>query len=95
MKPIIPVLALLVSAAHGQLVITEVMASSSHPKRTAPIPDADGDWWELTNAGASAVSLNGFKWDDVSTPASPNDKDSLFQSFRTRPTASPGIEGVR
>ena len=71
MKPIFPLLALLTSAAHGQLVITEVMPSSVHPSNVAPSPDADGDWWELTNTGSSAVDLTGYKWDDVPTPASP------------------------
>lgn len=71
MKPIIPALAFLTSAAHGQLVITEVMPSSAHPTNVSPTPDADGDWWELTNTGSSAVDLTGYKWDDTPTPASP------------------------
>ena len=69
MKPIPLLLALLTSAAHGQLVITEVMAASGHPSNTAPTPDANGDWWELTNTGATAVDLTGYKWDDTPTPA--------------------------
>ena len=71
MKPICLSLALLASAAHGELVITEVMASSSHPTNVAPTPDANGDWWELTNTGSVAVDLTGYKWDDVPTPLSP------------------------
>ncbi len=72
MKLILPALALLTASAHGQLVITEVMAASAHPVRTAPTPDADGDWWELTNTGPSAVNLTGYKWDDTPTPATPS-----------------------
>ena len=72
MKLILPALAFLTASAHGQLVITEVMAASAHPVRTAPTPDADGDWWELTNTGASAVNLTGYKWDDTPNPATPS-----------------------
>ncbi|RYD18946.1 MAG: choice-of-anchor D domain-containing protein, partial [Verrucomicrobiaceae bacterium] len=32
----------------------------------------NGDWWELTNTGSSAVSLNNYKWDDTPTPADPS-----------------------
>ena len=71
MKTILPALALLTASAHGQLVVTEVMAASAHPTRIAPTPDADGDWWELTNTGPSAVNLTGYKWDDTPTPATP------------------------
>jgi Lamin Tail Domain/Abnormal spindle-like microcephaly-assoc'd, ASPM-SPD-2-Hydin len=72
MKPILPALALLTSAAHGELVITEVMASSAHPTNVAPTPDANGDWWELTNTGSSAVSLNGYSWDDTPNAVTPS-----------------------
>jgi len=58
-------------SAHANLVITEVMAASQHPTLTAPATDADGDWWELTNTGTSAVDLSGYKWDDIPTPATP------------------------
>lgn len=71
MKPILTVLAFLTAAAHGQLVITEVMASSAHPSKTAPAPDADGDWWELTNSGSKVVDLTGYTWDDTPTPEAP------------------------
>jgi Lamin Tail Domain/Abnormal spindle-like microcephaly-assoc'd, ASPM-SPD-2-Hydin len=70
MKLILPALALLTASVHGQLVITEVMAESAHVKN-APIPDADGDWWELTNTGSTSVNLTGYKWDDTPTPATP------------------------
>ena len=71
MKLIFSSLALLTASAHGQLVITEVMAASAHPVKIAPTPDADGDWWELTNTGPSAVNLTGYRWDDTPTPATP------------------------
>jgi hypothetical protein len=58
-------------SAHANLVITEVMAASQHPTLIAPAPDADGDWWELTNAGTTAVDLTGYKWDDTPTPLTP------------------------
>ncbi|RYD25603.1 MAG: lamin tail domain-containing protein, partial [Verrucomicrobiaceae bacterium] len=82
MKPFLPVLALLSgsAAAHGQLVITEVMASSGHSAT-----NANGDWWELTNTGSSAVSLNGYKWDDTPTPATPT-----VSSFPAGITIQPG-----
>lgn len=54
--------------AHAELVITEVMASSLH----APNSSFDGDWWELTNTGTSAVNLAGYKWDDTPTPLTPS-----------------------
>jgi Lamin Tail Domain/Abnormal spindle-like microcephaly-assoc'd, ASPM-SPD-2-Hydin len=66
MKSILPALALLTASAHGQLVITEVMADSGH--LTA---GTKGDWWELTNTSSSAVNLTGYKWDDIPTPLTP------------------------
>jgi len=45
--------------ASGQLVITEAMSNSANPGGAA-----NGDWWELTNTGASTVNLNGYYWDD-------------------------------
>ena len=45
--------------ARADLVITEIMCSSSHSDGTR-----NGDWWELTNTGASAVSLANYSWDD-------------------------------
>jgi hypothetical protein len=46
-------------SASAQLVITEVMANSSHPGGAA-----NGDWWELTNTGGSSVDLTDYYWDD-------------------------------
>ena len=45
------------SAATADLVITEVMSSSSQTF-------LDGDWWELTNTGTNDVDLSGYYWDD-------------------------------
>ncbi len=56
MKPIL-LLALLSLSASADLVITEVMPSSAHTT-------LKGDWWELTNTGTSAVSLDGYYWND-------------------------------
>ncbi|MEO5915885.1 MAG: choice-of-anchor D domain-containing protein [Luteolibacter sp.] len=71
MKPIFLIFALCSVVAHAQLVITEVMASSSHPSQSSPTPDANGDWWELTNIGSITVNLSGYTWDDIPTPANP------------------------
>ena len=56
MKPIL-LFALLSLSASADLVITEVMPSSAHTT-------LKGDWWELTNTGTSAVSLDGYYWND-------------------------------
>jgi hypothetical protein len=52
------VIALLAVNANAALVITEVMSSSKQSGA------ANGDWFELTNTGASSVNLNGYYWDD-------------------------------
>jgi uncharacterized protein YjiK len=39
---------------HAQLLVTEIQS------------DGLSDFWELTNVGASAVDLSGYKWDDES-----------------------------
>jgi Lamin Tail Domain/Abnormal spindle-like microcephaly-assoc'd, ASPM-SPD-2-Hydin len=67
MKLTLTTLAILTASVHGQLVITEVMASSAHAATT----NANGDWWELTNTGPTAVNLTGYKWDDTPTPLTP------------------------
>ncbi len=46
-------------SANADLVITEAMSSSGNP--TGP---ANGDWWELTNTGASDIDLVNYYWDD-------------------------------
>lgn len=47
----------LATTAKADLVITEVMSSSQHQG------PANGDWFELTNTGAS-VNLENYYWDD-------------------------------
>ncbi len=87
MKSIVPALALalLTSAAPGELVITEVMASSLHTKYVSPTPDADGDWWELTNTGTASVNLTNYQWDDIPTPLTPT-----VSNFPAGVTIQPG-----
>ena len=61
------VIFLTIVSAHANLVITEVMAASRHTSNAI----VDGDWWELTNTGTSAINLSGYKWDDTPTPTGP------------------------
>ncbi|MEM0965251.1 MAG: lamin tail domain-containing protein [Verrucomicrobiota bacterium] len=58
-KVLISAFSILATTASAQLVITEVMSNSDHPGG-----DANGDWWELTNTGGSAVDLTDYYWDD-------------------------------
>jgi Lamin Tail Domain/Abnormal spindle-like microcephaly-assoc'd, ASPM-SPD-2-Hydin len=67
MKSILSALAVITASAHGELVITEVMASSAH----LATANANGDWWELTNTGTLEVDLTGYRWDDTPTSSSP------------------------
>src|SRR5262249_15696698 len=61
-------------SAFGALVITEVMSTSN-----APAGNLSGqDWWELTNNGPAAVSLNGYSWEDDSGGASPSGDVAIF-----------------
>jgi hypothetical protein len=54
-------LATLSSIASAQLVITEINSDGT-----------PGDFWELTNFGASSVNIGSYKWDDESAnPADP------------------------
>ncbi len=58
---------LLASSSVGQLAVTEVMWKSGHPEAdlvTLLGGDGNGDWFELTNFGASAVNLEGYLFDD-------------------------------
>ena len=59
-------------AARADLVITEVMPSSSHTNSVA-----NGDWWELYNSGASAIDLTGYSWDDNSATAGSADFNAV------------------
>ncbi|MGE3242942.1 MAG: lamin tail domain-containing protein [Pirellulales bacterium] len=48
------------TSAQAGLVITEVASTSG-----APAGALEGlDWWELTNTGPGAVSLDGYSWED-------------------------------
>lgn len=47
--------------ASADLVISEVMADSRHLDTAI-----NGDWWEITNNGSSAINLSGYSWDDDS-----------------------------
>lgn len=51
-----PVLALPLSA---QLRITEVMSNSNHSDTAA-----NGDWFEITNTGSTAINIAGYSFDD-------------------------------
>jgi hypothetical protein len=71
MKSIIPILALLASAAPSgaAIIITEVMSSSLHPSGGSN----NGDWFEITNTGNSSINVTGWSWDDSSkAPGSSN-----------------------
>ena len=61
------VLLVLISlSSRADLIITEVMPSSSHTNTVA-----NGDWWELYNSGASPIDLTSYSWDDnTATPGS-------------------------
>ena len=71
MKKILLIISLATAAltgANAQLFITEVMSSSAHSGGTN-----NGDWFELTNTGATPVNITGWSWDDNSnTPGSAN-----------------------
>lgn len=51
----------LAGAASGALVVTEVMAQTSSGSAST----MNGDWWELTNTGGSAINLAGYQWADT------------------------------
>ena len=59
-------------SARADLMITEVMSSSSHTNSAA-----NGDWWELYNSGAAAVDLTGYSWDDNTATAGSADFNGL------------------
>lgn len=59
-------------AARANLMITEVMSSSSHTNTVA-----NGDWWELYNSGASDIDLTGYSWDDNTATAGSADFNSV------------------
>ena len=61
-----------VLSAQADLVITEVMSSSSHTNSAA-----NGDWWELYNSGTSSIDLTGYSWDDNTATAGSADFNGL------------------
>jgi hypothetical protein len=65
-------LGILSSPLSAQIVITEVMSSSSHPDGSS-----SGDWFELTNTGTADIDLDGYYWDDGMA----GDDGALFPSF--------------
>lgn len=64
---IIGLAALTHTGAQAAIVITEVMSSSAHTAGTN-----NGDWFELTNTGLSAVNITGWSWDDADNVANPD-----------------------
>ena len=58
----------------AQLRITEVMSSSAHSTSTA-----NGDWFEITNTGTTAVNISGYSFDD-SSPI-PKRSGQIFPSY--------------
>lgn len=69
-------------SASAQLRITEVMAQASATSSTQ-----NGDWWELTNFGASPVNLLGYQWADAED-ALPSTESNFFPSFILNPGQS-------
>lgn len=69
-----------VATSHGALVITEVMSNSDHPGGAA-----NGDWFEITNAGTTSIDLTNYYWDDGGPSA--ND-GALFPSLVINPGQS-------
>lgn len=69
--------------AGAQLRITEVMAQVS----TGTASTLNGDWWELTNFGATPVNLLGYQWAD-SEDALPSSDSNFFPSFEINPGQS-------
>lgn len=61
MKRLLLLLPAIVLPLSAQLRITEVMSDSGHDDIRA-----DGDWFEITNTGSTAVNLSGYSFDDDS-----------------------------
>jgi len=74
---LLPALALPLSA---QLRITEVMPDSNHSNTAA-----NGDWFEITNTGATAVDVANYSFDDEDRNAGAS---SGFPSYNLQPGAS-------
>lgn len=76
-------LAMFVAPALANLVVTEVM-----PQTTAGTSSTiNGDWWELTNAGAAAVNLLGYQWADTEDQL-PSTDSNFFPNFTINPGQS-------
>ena len=72
-KAVLFLMCLCVAAiSNADLIITEVMSSSSHTNTAA-----NADWWELFNSGSSAVDLTGYSWDDDTQTAGSADFNGL------------------
>jgi MYXO-CTERM domain-containing protein len=69
--------------AHAQLAITEVMAQTTAGSAST----INGDWWELTNTGATAIDLSGYQWADTED-ALPGTDTNFFPSFVINPGQS-------
>lgn len=69
--------------ASAQLVITEVMAQTT----AGTAGTINGDWWELTNTGASSVNLSGYQWADTED-ALPGTDSNFFPAFVIEPGQS-------
>jgi hypothetical protein len=73
------------SSVRATLVITEVM-----PQTTAGTPGPiNGDWWELTNAGSTAINLAGYHWADTEDAlGGPTPQPNFFPSVVIHPGQS-------
>ena len=58
----------------AQIRITEVMSDSQHSSSAA-----NGDWFEITNTGTSAVNIGGYSFDDDGP--SPGKSGQIFPSY--------------
>ena len=56
--PLLIITLISVNLSFGNIVITEVMSDSAGSGAT------NGDWFEITNVGPSAINLNGYVWND-------------------------------
>lgn len=66
MRTLILILAASVASTSAQLAITEVMSSAANTFGGNPVTQAS-DFFEVTNFGADAIPLTGYKWTDDSS----------------------------
>ncbi|MGE3849022.1 MAG: lamin tail domain-containing protein [Gammaproteobacteria bacterium] len=77
--------ALPVVSAQAALVVTEVFQQAT----AGTANTINGDWWELTNTGAGAVDLTGYKWADTEDAiGGPTPSPNLFPSLSIAPGQS-------